>query len=41
METSNQKMKALLHEKECTFDYQCRDTDCFACMKQHMEGSET
>lgn len=40
MEPCNQKIKALLHERECPFDYQCRDVDCFVCMKLHMEEAD-
>lgn len=34
-------MAALLHERECPFDYQCMATDCIECVKIHMEKGAT
>lgn len=41
MESTNENVGSILHEKQCPFGYQCLTTDCMECAKLYMEkGSE-
>lgn len=37
METPAETVAALLHGRECPFDFQCLSTDCVECMEIHLE----
>ena len=37
MERSDQTLAALLYDRKCPFDYQCKAVDCVECVKIHME----
>lgn len=37
METHTETLAALLHNRECPFNYHCQNTDCVECLKIHME----
>lgn len=37
MKQNEHTLAALLHDRECPYDYQCMATDCMECVKKHME----
>lgn len=38
MDLSKQALVALLYDRKCPFDYQCKANDCMECVKLHMEN---